>query len=145
MKAIEIQALTNGAHRNYTGNFTRIPEGYAIIPDDMAVPDTFPFVDIEVTEETRYREERKLQKVKKTRLVPVVDENGEYVVDEEGNVVKEEEEYEVEEIVTVSVPYTVMVVTSMTAGIVPEPAPAPEPEPTTDEILDTLLGVNEDE
>lgn len=145
MKIIEIKALENGAHRSQTGYLSVIPEGYAIIPDDMTIPDTFPFVNIEVTEETRYREEKKLQKVKKTRQVPVFDENGEYVIDEEGNVVKEEEEYEVEEIVTVSVPYTVMVVTSMTAGVVPEPAPAPEPEPTTDEILDTLLGVNEDE
>ena len=57
MKVIEIKALSNGAHRNQTGiNF--IPEGYAQIPDDMPIPDTFPFVNIEVGDETRYTEKR---------------------------------------------------------------------------------------
>lgn len=43
------------------------------------------------------------------------------------------------------IPYTVTVVTSMTAGVVPERPPEPIPEPTTDEILDVLLGVADDE
>ena len=50
MKIVEIKALENGAHRNQTGNFTHVPEGYARIPDDMAIPDTFPFVEIETAE-----------------------------------------------------------------------------------------------
>lgn len=49
MKIIEIQALSNGAHRNQinSGIFP-VPDGYALIPDDMPIPDTFPFVDLEV-------------------------------------------------------------------------------------------------
>ena len=49
MQMIEILALDNGAHRNqtYPGG---LPEGWAIIPDDIEVPDTFPFVDIEVAD-----------------------------------------------------------------------------------------------
>lgn len=35
-----------------------------------------------------------------------------------------------------------MTVTAWTPGDLPEPEPEPEPEPTTEEILDTLLGVN---
>ena len=73
MLIIEIAALENGAHRNQSGTFRAIPDGWAEIPSSIEIPDTFPFVDIEV-------------------------ENG--------------------------------VVTSMTAGVVPEPEPEPEPEPT---------------
>ena len=113
MKIIEIKALENGAHRNQSG-INYIPEGYAQIPDYMPIPDTFPFVNIEIGEETRYTEKR--------------------VYNEEA------EEYESEK-----TPYTVKVVTSMTEGVVPPVEPVPEAEPTTGEILDVLLGVNEDE
>ena len=47
MKIIEINALTNGAHRNQSGANV-LPEGWAIIPDDAIIPESFPFVDIEV-------------------------------------------------------------------------------------------------
>ena len=115
MKIIEIQALSNGAHRNQkSDSITTIPKGYAQIPDDMPIPDTFPFVNIEVAKETRYKE------------VPRYNE-------------------ETDETETERVPYAVMVVTSMTAGVMPEPVPEPVPEPTTDEIIDALLGVNDDE
>ena len=86
MLIIEIAALDNGAHRNQTGTFRTIPDGWAIVPAEIEIPDTFPFVDITV---------------------------------EDG------------------------VVTSMTAGVVPEPEPMPEPEPTDTEVLNTLLGVSE--
>lgn len=88
MRIIEIEALSNGAHRNQQGDISVIPAGWARIPDGMEIPDTFPFVNIEV----------------------------------EGQVV-----------------------TSMTAGVVPEPEPEPEPEPTDTEVLNTLLGVTTNE
>ena len=87
MLIIEIAALENGAHRNdRLDSFKNIPDGWAIVPAEIEIPDTFPFVNIEV---------------------------------EDG------------------------VVTSMTAGVVPEPEPMPEPEPTDTEVLNTLLGVSE--
>lgn len=48
MTIIEIQALSNGAHRNQTvsGDITP-PEGWAAIPAGMAIPSTFPFVEVE--------------------------------------------------------------------------------------------------
>lgn len=48
MTIIEIQALSNGAHRNQTvsGDITP-PEGWAAIPVGMAIPSTFPFVEVE--------------------------------------------------------------------------------------------------
>ena len=85
MKIIEIDALSNGAHRNQDGAFEAVPSGWAVIPDDMEVPDTFPFVNIE-TEEVEHTKES---------LIP------------DG---KPET-------------YTVVTVTKITAGIVPEPEP----------------------
>ena len=83
MRAIEIIALENGAHRNQNSSMPfDIPEGWAVIHDDLAIPDTFPFVNIEVAEI-------------------------------EG----------------------VMTVTSITAGVMPDPEPVPDPEPTELEQL----------
>ena len=48
MKIIEIQAQDNGAHRNQTTTSTTIPTGWAEIPADVAIPETFPFVDLQV-------------------------------------------------------------------------------------------------
>lgn len=48
MKIIEIQPLDNGVHRNQTTTSTAIPTGWAEIPADVAIPETFPFVDIQV-------------------------------------------------------------------------------------------------
>ena len=48
MRIIEITALENGAHRNQTGTFAVVPDGWAVIPESIAIPDTFPFVDLEV-------------------------------------------------------------------------------------------------
>ena len=45
MKIIEIAALDNGAHRNQTGNFSAIPDGWAIIHDGMETPN-FPFGEV---------------------------------------------------------------------------------------------------
>lgn len=42
MRIIEINALDNGAHRNQTGSFSTIPDGWAVIPDDMPT-ENFPF------------------------------------------------------------------------------------------------------
>lgn len=48
MRIIEIKPLPNGAHRNQTGKFSVIPTGWAVIPEDVPTPETFPFVDLTV-------------------------------------------------------------------------------------------------
>lgn len=48
MRIIEIEALDNGAHRNQNHSLSSVPDGWAVIPDDMEVPETFPFVEITV-------------------------------------------------------------------------------------------------
>lgn len=60
MKLIEIAALENGAHRNqeihtmeFLSDLMEVPEGYAVIPEDMEIPDTFPFVNLKAEMVTR--------------------------------------------------------------------------------------------
>lgn len=43
MRIIEIQALSNGAHRNQTGA-GQVPAGWAEIPAELELPAEFPFV-----------------------------------------------------------------------------------------------------
>ena len=49
MRIIEIKTLENGSHRNQTGDFKTIPEGWAVIPDEMETPN-FPFGEVETKE-----------------------------------------------------------------------------------------------
>lgn len=50
IKIIKIIPYSNGAHANQTiQNNTPIPEGYALIPQELDTPN-FPFGDIEVEE-----------------------------------------------------------------------------------------------
>ena len=49
-RIIEINTLENGGHRNQCGTFEIIPDGWAVIPDDMETPN-FPFGNIEVKDE----------------------------------------------------------------------------------------------
>ena len=48
MRFIKIIAAENGAHENQICNLSAIPDGWAVIPDSMTIPDTFPFVNITV-------------------------------------------------------------------------------------------------
>lgn len=51
MQIIEINALPNGAHNNQTCH-GKLLEGWAYIPDDMELPESFPFVNITVDGDT---------------------------------------------------------------------------------------------
>lgn len=42
MTIIEIAALENGAHRNQTGTFAAIPDGWAVIPEGADHPGHLP-------------------------------------------------------------------------------------------------------
>lgn len=84
MLLIKIEKNENGSHSNVTRNFGNIPNGWAEVPSGIEIPDTFPFVNIEV-------------------------ENG--------------------------------MVTSMTAGVVPEPEPEPEQLPTLEERTSAIEAV----
>lgn len=49
MRIIEIATLTNGAHRNQVGNIKHIPEGWAVVPNNLET-ENFPFGEIKVAE-----------------------------------------------------------------------------------------------
>jgi hypothetical protein len=49
MRILEIQPLDNGAHRNQTIDFNFLPDGWAVIPEEIETPN-FPFGEIEVEE-----------------------------------------------------------------------------------------------
>lgn len=49
MTIIEISALENGAHRNQTGSFAHVPDGWAVIPNGMEA-ENFPFGNVSVEE-----------------------------------------------------------------------------------------------
>ena len=97
MWIVNLTANSNGSHNDHRADhITTVPDGWAMIPDDFEVPDTFPFVDIKAELVTHYHEVK--------------------TVDAEGKSVTEQH------------PYTMMTVTKMTPGIVPEPVETiPEP------------------
>lgn len=145
MWIVNLTANPNGSHNDHRADhITTVPDGWAMIPRDCAVPETFPFVSIEAEELTYYNEVERTKKVTKEREVQSYD--------AEGNPITVKEEYEAEETVTEQVPYTRMTVTAMTPGVVPEPETEPEPAPTqldrveaqvtyTAMMTDTLLEV----
>ena len=49
IRIVEINPLPNGAHRNQSGNFKNIPDGWAVIPDNITT-ENFPFGEIEAEE-----------------------------------------------------------------------------------------------
>lgn len=49
MRIVEIIALDNGAHRNQTGTFREVPDGWAVIPDGMETKN-FPFGNVTAEE-----------------------------------------------------------------------------------------------
>lgn len=49
MKIIEIEELSNGAHRNQTTiAHIPVPSGWAVIKDGVEIPDIFPFVHLTI-------------------------------------------------------------------------------------------------
>lgn len=54
MTIVQIEAQSNGAHANQTTSIPlpQIPEGWAVVPEDLEIPDTFPFVDLTVNKIT---------------------------------------------------------------------------------------------
>ena len=51
MVIIEIKALENGAHRNQIVMGAILPpDGWAVIPEDIEIPETFPFVNVETAD-----------------------------------------------------------------------------------------------
>ena len=49
MRIVEIYAASNGSHRNQNMNSSFVPDGWAVVPDEM-VTENFPFGDLTAEE-----------------------------------------------------------------------------------------------
>lgn len=52
MRIVKIIGFPDGSHQNQTYNGATVPDGWAVIPDNMSIPDTFPFVNLTVDGQT---------------------------------------------------------------------------------------------
>lgn len=132
MHIICLTPLEEGVYNDHKADhITAPPEGWAYIPEDFPLPSTFPRLGSLEAEELTYTREVFVEKeVTKTREVATVD--------EDGNIITVTEEYEDIELVTEEQEYTMMTVTAMTEGTLPEPEPEPETPPGDSSVWDEL-------
>lgn len=106
MHIIDLTPLEVGVYNDHKADYiTEPPEGWAMIPEDMVLPSTFPRLGSIEAEEITYTYEVEVEKIN--------EETGEV------EIIKEQRER------------VIMTVTEMTEGTLPEPV---EPEPTNDEL-----------
>lgn len=117
MHIICMTPIADGVYNDHRADhITTVPDGWAMIPEDFPLPSTFPRLgSIEAEELTYTREVEKTREVTKRREVEVPGPDGQPVT-----II---EEYKETETYTEEVPYTMMTVTAMTEGTLPEPVP----------------------
>ena len=144
MHIISLTPLAPGVYNDHKAeHITSVPEGWAYVPTedgpipeewkgtvrDYSLPSTFPRLGSLKAEELTYtREVEKTREVTKSREVEVPG--------QDGKTITLTEEYKETETYTEEVPYTMMTVTAMTEGTLPEPQPEPAPTPTVWDELD---------
>jgi hypothetical protein len=134
MHIICLTPLAEGVYNDHKADhITTVPEGWAYIPEDFPLPSAFPRLGSLEAEEKTYAREVEVHK-------EVTRERDTGMVDEDGNAIMEE--YTEMETVIETVEYTMMTVTAMTEGTLPEPVPEPDPAPTLDERVTTLEASN---
>lgn len=115
MHIINLTPLEEGVYNDHKADHIAMPpQGWAMIPEDMTLPSTFPRLGSIEAEEINYPYEVEVEVVN--------EETGET------------------EIITETKERVILTVTDMTEGALPEPSEE-EVEPTTEEILNALLGV----
>lgn len=120
MHIINLTPLEEGVYNDHkSDNITAPPEGWAMIPVDFSLPNTFPRLGSIEAQEASYPYEVEVER-------------------------RNEETGEIER-VTEQRERMIMTVTAMTEGTLPEPVPEPEPEPDVwDEMAAAITkGVNE--
>lgn len=130
MHIINLTPLEPGVYNDHASDsISAPPEGWAYIPEDFQLPSTFPRLGSIEAENVTYTREVEVEKdVTNTREVPSIDENGNSVI--------VTEEYTDREMVMEEREYTMMTVTSMTEGTLPEPV---EPAPTQLDIIEAQV------
>lgn len=116
MHIICLTPLEAGVYNDHKADhITAPPEGWAMIPEDMVLPSTFP----------------RLGSIEAKEITYTYDVETEKQDEETGEMVTVTEQRE----------KVIMTVTVMTEGTLPEPEPEVEPEPTAEEMLNAMLGV----
>ena len=129
MHIICMTPLAEGVYNDHKADhITMPPEGWAYIPEDFPLPSTFPRLGSIEAEELTYTRQVEVQK-------PVTKERDTGMVDEDGNPIVEE--YTEMEPVTEEREYTMLTVTEMTEGTLPDPVPEDD-TPTLDERVADL-------
>lgn len=115
MWIIDLTPLAPGVYNDHRADhITAPPEGWAMIPDDFPIPSTYPRLGSIEAEELTYTKEVEVEKeISKMR------DTGE--VNDDGNAIMET--YTEIEMVTEVREYTMMTVTAMTEGSLPEVVP----------------------
>lgn len=128
MHIIDLTPLVPGVYNDHKADhITTVPEGWAMIPEDFPLPSTFPRLGSIEAEELTYTREVEVQK-------PVTKQRDTGMVDEDGNPIMED--YTEMETVKESHEYTMMTVTAMTEGTLPE-APVVTPAEQREEAYNT--------
>lgn len=122
MHIIDLTPLEEGVYNDHKADhITEPPDGWAMIPEDMELPSTFPRLGSIEAENITYTYEVEVEKIN--------EETGEVE-----NITEQRER-------------VIMTVTKMTEGTLPEPEPEPEPtpEPTGDTATwdDMAAAINE--
>lgn len=130
MHIIDLTPLAPGVYNDHCADhITAPPEGWAYIPEDFPLPSTFPRLGSIEAEELTYtldvEVEREVTRARDTGMV-----------DEDGNAIMEK--YTELETVMEQREYTMMTVTAMTEGTLPDYAPEPEAQPTLEQRVSTL-------
>ena len=136
MHIICMTPLAEGVYNDHKADhITMPPDGWAYIPEHFPLPSTFPRLGRIEAEELTYTREVEVQKeVTKERDTGMVDEDGNPVMEtytEMETVIEERE-------------YTMMTVTAMTDGTLPETEPEPEPTPTPSGNLEERVAILEE-
>ena len=133
MHIICLTPLAQGVYNDHKADHIAFPpDGWAYIPEDFALPSTFPRLGSIKAEEKTYTREVDVYK-------PVAKQREVEGFDPEGKPITVTEEYMEKELVTETVEYTMMTVTAMTEGTIPEPAPESE-EISDSEALRIITG-----
>jgi hypothetical protein len=142
MHVICLKPLAPGVYNDHKADhITAPPDGWAYIPEDFPLPSTFPRLGSIKAEELTYtRETETVKTVTRERAVVVLDENGIPKLDEMGDPLTTIETYTEEKPVTETVEYTMMTVTAMTEGTLPD-APPITPAQQREEAYNTQKSI----
>lgn len=133
MHIVCLKPLAPGVYNDHKADHISCPpDGWAMIPEDFPLPSTFPRLGSIEAEKLTYTREVEV-------LRPVIKERDTGMVDEDGNPIMEK--YTETELITEQVEYTMMTVTAMTEGTLPDPPPTTDHDAITDsEALRIITG-----